>query len=176
MDTQGVFATEIVPHEKALLAQALRLTKDKYKAEDLCQETLLKAWIGIDSYTPGTNALNWLHRIMQNRHVDMYRSQQTKPDEVYSFEDFNEALDAVESAETSHFDDHINPILLQALDQLPENFREAFWLHKVEDLSVNQVSELLGIPRNTVLTRIHRAKLKLQELLIGYESEVAEDV
>jgi RNA polymerase sigma-70 factor, ECF subfamily len=163
---QDVFATEALTYVDQLYATALRLTRSPNDAEDLVQETYLKAFRSAGQFRPGTNLRAWLFTILQNTFRNLRRDRGRDPVEVDS--------DAVErlpvgadtpDPERRLLDRAMDEDVRQALDALPPAFREAVWLRDVDELSYAEIAGLLDIPIGTVMSRISRGRrLLVQEI------------
>lgn len=167
----GTFESEVMPYLNQLYSGALRLTRNNADAEDLVQETFLKAFKHFDSFQPGTNLLAWLYRIMNNTFINAYRKKTREPktstmDEI---QDYQLAQDTshpeTRSAEATALDRLGTEDILAAMDALPQEYREAVYLADVEGFSYKEIAEILEIKQGTVMSRLHRGRKKLKELL-----------
>lgn len=167
-DARAAFEAGALEHVDSLYRTALRLTRVPSDADDLVQDTYLKAFRAVDSFEPGTNLRAWLftilHNTARNRARDRSRDTVTVDSDVVD-----------QAAETPHFgtpgrvDDPetlllkatLAPELQSAVDDLPEAFREAVWLRDVEEFSYAEIAEMLGIPVGTVMSRISRGRRML---------------
>lgn len=172
-DRCRVFAAEVARWERAIYPAALRLTHDHRDAEDLVQETMVRAYTGMRHFEPGTNGKAWLFRIMANTFVNTCRKRQREPVQVPSAE-IDTALGAgapagsgasAPSAEAEVLDRLAFSDVRRALDQLPECFRATIYLADVEGYSYKDIAELTGVPIGTVMSRLSRARGKLRALL-----------
>ena len=128
-------------------------------AEDLVQETLLRAYRGFDRYTPGTNIRAWLHTILQRARTDSFRRRQrTVP--TTELADEGPPVPAPQEALAAGGED-----IERALRELPEPFKTAVLLRDVEDFTYQEISEMLDVPMGTVMSRIHRGRAWLREHL-----------
>lgn len=169
------FEAEVLPHLDTLYRVALRLAGDHHRAEDLVQDTMLKAFRAWHTYRQGTNARAWLLTILRNTFINEYRKQARAPTPV----DF-EATDpmaiyravAGTDPEGSFFSHIIDDQVWAAIDALPEEFREVVVLSDVEELPYGEIAGLLGIPIGTVKSRLHRARRVLQQALYQHAVEM----
>jgi RNA polymerase sigma-70 factor (ECF subfamily) len=159
--SQERFEAEALPHLKALYRAAYRMTSNTHDAEDLVQETFLRAYRAFHSFTPGSNIRAWLHRILQNARTDAFRRQKRAPATV-ELPDEGPAAPATPPASEAG-----NPEVARALARLPDVFRIALVLRDVEDLSYQEIASVLGIPIGTVMSRLHRGRALLRESLAG---------
>lgn len=178
MQTKGrkdeVFSTELLPHADALYTFAFHLTYDHEDAQDLVQETFLKAYRFIDSYESGTNAKAWLFKILKNAFINEYRKRSKRPVEV-DFEDYSTYRDQEEGAGTQFvdlrqelFQGMLGDEITTALNALPVDFRTVILLCDVEEFSYEEIAKIVDIPIGTVRSRLHRARGMLQEKLKEY--------
>jgi RNA polymerase sigma-70 factor (ECF subfamily) len=165
----------------ALYSAALRMTHNAADAEDLVQETYLRAYRGFGSFTEGTNLRAWLYRILTNTYINSYRSRQRRPDErqLDDVEDLylyrrigavEEAM-AARSAEDELMDLFTDDQVKAALDSLPDQFRMAVYLADVEGFSYKEIADILDIPIGTVMSRLHRGRKAMQKELYRYAIE-----
>lgn len=174
---QDDFNEEIIPHLDALYNFGLRLTSDPNDAEDLVQDTIVKAYRFFDSYEKGTNAKAWLFRILKNSYINNYRKKSKKPQEV----DYDEVASFYESiraerTETSDMEDKmfrelIDDDISNALDQIPEDFRTVVLLCDVEDFTYEEIANMLDVPIGTIRSRLHRGRNLLKAELMEYASK-----
>ena len=156
-----------------LYSAALRMTRNPADAEDVVQETFLKAYRAYHSYTEGTNLKAWLYRILTNTYINSYRKQQRRPSEVelgelqdlYLYKRLGETSGASQSAEADMLDAFVDTDITDALDALPETFRLPVVYADVEGLSYKEIAEALDIPIGTVMSRLHRGRKALQKKL-----------
>ncbi|MGH2348475.1 MAG: sigma-70 family RNA polymerase sigma factor [bacterium] len=172
------FSALISEHLDGLFRTALRLTRNRANAEDLLQETFLRAWRSFRTFQPGTNARAWLYRILMNAHIDAYRRSTREP-EVVDQDDVDEFYLYSKVQESDEFRRAGNPeeaLLSQlmdadvtgALDELPETFRAVVVLADIEGFSYKEIAEILDIPIGTVMSRLHRGRRQLQVKLWDY--------
>jgi len=158
------FEAEALPHLRALYGTAFRLTRSAQDAEDLVQETMLRAYGAWHRYQPGTNAKAWLYTILHRLRTDAYRKMARTPlqremdDEVAS-------VGPVEQERVA-----VSADLETALATLPEVFREAVLLRDVEELSYGEIAASLEVPIGTVMSRIHRGRALLRSALREHRS------
>ena len=164
------FAAEVLQHLDALYATALRLTRNRADAEDLVQDTLVRALRFGDRFTPGTNLKAWLYTILHNAWRNRRRDAQRDP--VAADSDLvDEAVSLpggpaeFETPEQVLLRDTLDADLQAALDELPEAFRQAVWLRDVEEFSYAEIAAMLGVPIGTVMSRISRGRRQLFEKL-----------
>lgn len=165
------FEQEALVHLDALYRVALRLTANAADAEDLVQETMLRAYRSWDRYTPGTNAKGWLLTILRHLFINEYRRKSRHPetvdvDTIEPFALFQEVQE--EDPQGAFFGKIVDDEVLRAVDQLPEAFREAVTLSDVEGLSYEEVAKVLDVPVGTVKSRLYRGRRLLQAKLYGY--------
>jgi RNA polymerase sigma-70 factor, ECF subfamily len=152
----------------SLYRTALRLTRQPVDAEDLVQETYLKAFRSADRFEPGTNLRAWLftilHNTARNRVRDRARETVTADSEAVDRAEVSAASPA-ETPETLLLRDTLAPDLQAAIDALPDAFRQALWLRDVEEFSYAEIAAMLAIPIGTVMSRISRGRRLLFERL-----------
>src|SRR5687767_6321895 len=164
------FAADVLTYLDALYAGALRLTRDRADAEDLVQDTLVKAFRFSDGFARGTNLKAWLYTILHNTWRNRVRDASRDTVDVDS-ERVEEAASlpggpvAFETPEQILLRDTLDTDLQAALDALPALFREAVWLRDVEEFSYAEIAEMLGVPIGTVMSRISRGRRLLFERL-----------
>ncbi len=172
------FADLAMEHMDSLYAGALRMTRNPADAEDLVQETYLKAYRGFGGFEEGTNLKAWLFRILTNTYINRYRQQKRRPDEtdLADVEDFylyrrlggiDEARIA-KSAEDTLLELFTDDEVKDALESLPETFRMAVLLADVEGFAYKEIAEILDIPIGTVMSRLHRGRKALQKRLYEF--------
>ncbi|MBI4701736.1 MAG: sigma-70 family RNA polymerase sigma factor [Deltaproteobacteria bacterium] len=172
-DGETSIETEMLAHLDALYGMALRLTKDAASAEDLVQDTVVKAVRGRDQFRPGTNLKAWLLRILTNTFINRHRRQGLErqvldgPDATPLSDLWTGAatLRAMREPEREALVPLLEAELGRALDSLPDAFRMVVMLSDVEGLSYREIAEALGCPVGTVMSRLHRARALLQDLL-----------
>jgi RNA polymerase sigma-70 factor (ECF subfamily) len=169
------FEHEAMPHLDAVYRVALRLSGDPAQAEDLTQETMLKAFRSWHQYQKGTNARAWLLTIVRHTFINEYRRNKNRPQtvdvtEVERYTVFHEVQDS--DPEGSFFDQIVDDEVHRAIDELPDEFRETLVLSDVEDLSYAEVAEVTGVPVGTVKSRLYRGRQILQKKLYEYAVEM----
>ncbi len=181
MADQATFAEQAMPYMDSLYGAAMRMTRNASDAEDLVQETYLKAFRGFGGFQEGTNLKAWLYRILTNTYINIYRSKKRRPDEtdlaevedLYLYRRLGglEAATVGRSAEDELLDLFTEAEVKEAIEALPENFRMAVLLADVEGFSYKEIAEILDVPIGTVMSRLHRGRKGLQKQL--YEFAVA---
>ncbi|MDZ7691558.1 MAG: sigma-70 family RNA polymerase sigma factor [Balneolaceae bacterium] len=171
---QEDFEEEIIPHLDALYNFALRLTSDPNDAEDLVQDTIVKAFRFFSSYEKGTNAKAWLFRILKNSYINNYRKESKQPNQVDYDEvsTFYETIRA-ERTDTSDLEDRmfrelIDDDISNALEELPEDFRTVVLLCDVEGFTYEEIANMLDVPIGTIRSRLHRGRNLLKAELMDY--------
>ena len=162
-----------------LYAAALRMTRNPADAEDLVQETYAKAFAGRDKFATGTNLKAWLYRIQTNAFINTYRKKQREPkrSDADAVEDWQIARAAshtssgLVSAEQAALDSIGDLDIREALATLPEDFRLAVYLSDVEGFAYKEIAEIMDTPVGTVMSRLHRGRKMLRELLADYASD-----
>jgi RNA polymerase sigma-70 factor (ECF subfamily) len=170
---QAKFETDAMQYAPQLYSAALRMTRNPADAEDVVQETFLKAYRAYDSYTEGTNLKAWLYRILTNTYINKYRKQQQRPAEVelgelqdlYLYKRLGESSGATQSAEADMLDAFVDSDVIEALESLPETFRLPVLLADVDGFSYKEIAEMLDVPIGTVMSRLHRGRKALQKKL-----------
>ena len=166
------FERQVLPLLPNLYSAALRLTRNPADAEDLVQETYLRAYRGFSGFEEGTNLRAWMYRILTNTFINSYRKKQREPvtvqeddlDEWYLYDKLGE--NGVEpSAEAEVIRSMPDEDVQRALEALPEGFRLAVLLADVEGFSYKEIAEILGIPIGTVMSRLHRGRRALEKAL-----------
>jgi len=165
----------------SLYAAALRMTRNPADAEDLVQETYLRAYRGFGGFEQGTNLKAWLYRILTNTYINSYRAKKRRPDEteldevedLYLYRRIGglEAAMAGRSAEEELLDRFTDAEVKEALESLPENFRMAVLLADVEGFAYKEIADILDIPIGTVMSRLHRGRKALQKRLYEFAVE-----
>jgi len=169
------FDDEALPHLDALYRVALRLTGDPSQAEDLVQDTMLKAYRSWRQYRPGTNAKGWLLTILRNTFINDYRRRKLEPvaTDLEAVEPFA-LYRAVEDSdpEGAFFARIVDEKVLEAVDALPPDFREVLVLSDVEGMRYAEIAETLNLPVGTVKSRLFRARRLLQAALYAHAVEM----
>ena len=181
MTTQEDFTHDAMQHAPQLFSTAMRMTRNRSDAEDLVQETFIKAWRSFATYQQGTNLRAWLFRIMTNTYINKYNAQQRKPTET-ELDDVEELflykrLGSVDQSQLSQSaedqmlslftDDEVK----KALEELPDQFRIPVLMSDVEGFSYKEIAEILEIPLGTVMSRLHRGRKSMQKMLYEYAKE-----
>ena len=174
------FEREALPFLDQLYGAAMRLTRNPQDAEDLVQETYAKAFAAFHQYRPGTNLKAWLYRILNNTFISNYRKAQRQPKQadVAEVEDWQEydasthASSGLQSAEAEAIENLPDSEIRDALAQLPEDRRLAVYLADVEGFSYQEISEVMDTPIGTVMSRLHRGRRQLRDLLTDYARDL----
>ena len=168
------FEREALPHMDILYNYAVRMTGSRDDADDLVQETYLKAYRFWDKYEKGTNIRAWLFRILKNSFINRYRKETREPDTVdyKDIENFYHVIRA-ESTDTNDLQEKIFGSLLDddvtnALESLPEDFRTVVILCDIEGLTYEEIAEFIDCPIGTVRSRLHRGRKMLRAKLFKY--------
>lgn len=174
------FETEALSFLDALYRTALRMTRSEADAEDLVQETYIRAFRFRDQFTPGTNLKAWLFRILTNTFINSYRRRRSQPeftelDDVDEFSLYRRmsggaGATASRDPETEFLATVVDTEVKDALAELPEKFRSVVLLD-VEGFSYKEIAEMLGIPIGTVMSRLHRGRKFLQKRLYDLAQE-----
>ena len=168
--------SELVDHLPALRAFALSLTREGASADDLVQDTIVKAWTNMDKFQPGTNLRAWLYRIMTNTYISSYRSKQRRPQESWS-EDVTDyqlaeagshSSEGLRSAEAEALDRLPDSAVKEALASLRDDYRMAVYLADVEGFAYKEIAEIMDTPIGTVMSRLHRGRRQLREKLTDH--------
>lgn len=173
--TRDAFEREALPHLDTVYRVALRLSADPSRAEDLTQETMLKAYRAWHTYRVGTNARAWLLTILRNQFINEYRrNRQRGPTvDIMEVERHTVFKDVQEDdPEGRFFDQIVDENVLAAIDALPEEFREAVVLSDLEGLTYAEIAEVVGVPVGTVKSRLYRGRQALQKQLYDYAVEM----
>lgn len=171
------FDAEVLPFTDALKSFALKMTNDTDDADDLLQDTLMKAFRFFDKFEKGTNMKAWLFQIMKNSFINNYRKTSKEPNKV-DYEDvqnFYENIKA-EDVKSQHyqsdaFSDVLDDEITSALSKLPDDFRTIVFLSDVEGYTYEEIADFVDCPIGTVRSRLHRARKMLYSLLYEYALE-----
>jgi RNA polymerase sigma-70 factor (ECF subfamily) len=155
------FEAEALPHLRSLYGTAFRMTRNAHDAEDLVQETFLRAYRAFDGFTPGSNIRAWLYTILHRVRTDAFRRSRRSPRTV-ELADEGPAVPPPQDALAQGGED-----LARALESLPDVFRDAVVLRDVEDFSYQEIARILDVPMGTVMSRIHRGRALLRQALGG---------
>lgn len=171
------FVREAIPQMEILYNYALRMTANPDDANDLVQETFLKAYRFWDKYEKGTNIRAWLFRIMKNSYINRYRKE-TKEPETVDYNDIQNFYNTIryESSDPNDLQEKIFGGLLEddvarAIESLPEDFRTVVILCDIEGLSYEEIAEFVDCPIGTVRSRLHRGRKILREKLLRYAKD-----
>ena len=173
------FTADAMQYVDQLYAAALRMSRNSADAEDLVQETYMKAFASYHQFTEGTNLKAWLYRILTNTYINLYRKRQREPQQSQgeTVEDWQLAQagehDAVglRSAEAEALSALPNTEVREALNELSEDFRMVVYYSDVEGFAYKDIAEILDIPLGTVMSRLHRGRRILREKLLDYARE-----
>ncbi len=175
------FVEAASPHMDGLYGAAMRMTRNAADAEDLVQETFLRAYRGYGRFEEGTNLRAWLYRILTNTFINTYRAKQRRPEEsdlgdledLYLYRRLGglEASQRGRSAEDELMDFVTDTEVKEALESLPDQFRIAVLLADIEGFSYKEIAEMLDIPIGTVMSRLHRGRKALQKGLADFAVE-----
>ena len=175
MVSRAYFEQTALIHLDFLYNLALKITRNEDDAQDLVQETFLRAYRFFDKYEPGTNCKAWLYRILKNTFINHYRKQHRRPNEV----DF-ESIEETQESQVEHMGMRpadpeatlMNSILKEdvqhAFETLPPGYREALMLSLVGGFSYREIADMMDCPIGTIMSRIHRARKLMQKQLGGH--------
>jgi RNA polymerase sigma-70 factor (ECF subfamily) len=167
------FERDVIPLLPSLYGAAMRLTRNPADAEDLIQDTYLRAFRGFAGFKEGTNLKAWLYRILTNSFINTYRKRQREPQTVDGPDDIDEwylfdrlgAQSVQGSAESEVLDRMPDEDVKRALESIPENFRVAVLLADVEGFSYKEIAQIMDVPIGTVMSRLHRGRKALEKAL-----------
>ena len=172
-DRAASFEDQAMPLLDQLYGGAMRMTRNPQDAEDLIQETYLKAYKNFDSFMQGTNLKAWLYRIMTNTYINSYRKAQRRPtqssaDELTDFQLYTTSghdSTGLESAEVAALKAMPDTTISEAMNDLPEDYRMVVYYSDVVGLAYKEVAEVMDIPLGTVMSRLHRGRKLLRKAL-----------
>ncbi len=174
----GIFEKELLPHIDALKTFAFHLTYDEDDANDLVQETYMKAHRFLDRYIQGTNAKAWLFKILKNAYINHYRKRSKQPTRV-DFEDIVNYHDSDDSKLPGYldlreeiFDSMMGDEVTIAINALPIDFRTVVLLCDIEGFTYEEISKIIDVPIGTVRSRLFRARNMLKEKLKAYANKL----
>ncbi len=178
-DLRDLFEEQALPFIDQLYAAAMRMTRNPSDAQDLVQETFVKAFAAFKQFEQGTNLKAWLYRILTNTFINTYRKKQREPYQgtIDDLEDWQlggaESTTAMasRSAEAEAIDHLPDSAVKDALQSIPEDFRLAVYFADVEGFSYQEIAEIMKTPIGTVMSRLHRGRRLLRDLLSGYALE-----
>lgn len=171
--SEGTFEVQLLGHLDTMYSVSCRMTRSTSEAEDLVQDTIVKAMRARDQFEPGTNMKAWLLRIMTNTFINRYRRGGLER-EIFDGPDADSLTDgwvgattmrAMRDPETQALTPLVEAEVQRALDELPDEFRLAVVLSDVEELSYKEIAEAMGCPIGTVMSRLHRGRRMLQKTL-----------
>jgi RNA polymerase sigma-70 factor (ECF subfamily) len=183
MDRPVSFEQEVLPHLDAVYRFALRLTGSPADAQDLVQETFLRAFRAWDQYTPGTRAKSWLFTICRNVFLRQRKREKRRDETTRQAAQESDVAGAgvgevpvfaaayQTDPEGQFFKGLVDESIVAAIDRLPPDFRDAVVLSDMEGLSYNEIAEVLDIPVGTVKSRLFRGRRQLQQVLYQYAAE-----
>ena len=181
MADQADFERDAMQYTRQLYTAAMRVTRNPSDAEDLLQETFLKAYRAYHTFEAGTNLKAWLYRILTNTYINKYRKESRRPSEVDlgSVEDLylyrrigsEESAEAARTTEDRVLDGLVESDIKAAVESLPVNFRLPVLLADLEGFAYKEIAEILNIPVGTVMSRLHRGRKAMQKALWGYAAK-----
>lgn len=190
-DVREELEVEALSFIDSLYRTALRMTRNPADAEDLVQEAYLRAFRSLHQFKPGTNLRAWIFRIMTNAYINEYRKRSRRPtssslDDLEEFYLYDHLIDSGVQPTSERPEDVVLDRLtaqdvIDALDDLSDDFREVVLLADVEGFSYREIAEIMDIPVGTVMSRLYRARRRLQKSLydfavdVGYISDSVDD-
>jgi len=177
--SRDLFEEQAMPYIDQLYAAAMRMTRNPSDAQDLVQDTFVKAFAAFGQFQQGTNLKAWLYRILTNTFINTYRKKQREPYQgtIDELEDWQlggaESRTAMSSrsAEAEAIDHLPDTAVKEALQSIPEDFRLAVYLADVEGFAYQEIADIMKTPIGTVMSRLHRGRRLLRDLLSGYAAE-----
>lgn len=171
------FEDEALPHMDAIYNFALKMSGDSDVADDLVQDTFMKAFRFFDKFEKGTNCKAWLFRILKNSYINEFRKSSREPDKV-DYEDVQNFYETIKSSEISsnhivedEFSKLLDDEITEAITKLPEDFRTVIILSDIEGFTYEEIAEFVDIPVGTVRSRLHRARKMLYTKLYDYAND-----
>jgi RNA polymerase sigma-70 factor (ECF subfamily) len=181
MADQANFEQDAMQYTRQLYSAAMRMTRNSADAEDLVQETYLKAYRAYHTFEAGTNLKAWLYRILTNTYINKYRKDSRRPSEVDlgAVEDLylyrrigsEESMEAARTTEERVLDGLVESDIKAAVEELPEVFRIPVLLADLEGFAYKEIAEILDIPIGTVMSRLHRGRKAMQKRLWEYAKQ-----
>jgi RNA polymerase sigma-70 factor (ECF subfamily) len=178
MADQADFERDAMQFAPQLYSAAMRMTRNPADAEDLVQETFLKAYRAYHTFEEGTNLKAWLYRILTNTYINKYRKDSRRPSEVdlgavedlYLYRNIGseESAEAARSTEERVLDGLVESDIKKAVEDLPENFRLPVLLADLAGFSYKEIADILDIPIGTVMSRLHRGRKAMEKSLWDY--------
>jgi RNA polymerase sigma-70 factor (ECF subfamily) len=175
---QATFERDAMQYAPQLYSAAMRMTRNPADAEDLVQETFLKAYRAYHTFEEGTNLKAWLYRILTNTYINKYRKDSRRPSEVdlgavedlYLYRNIGseESAEAARSTEERVLDGLVESDIKKAVEDLPENFRLPVLLADLAGFSYKEIADILDIPIGTVMSRLHRGRKAMEKSLWDY--------
>lgn len=175
-DRLAQFEASALEYLDPLYSAALRMARNPQDAEDLVQDTFLKAFTAFEQYQPGTNLKAWLYRILTNTYINHYRKKQREPQQTPAEDltdwEVNSTPDlTAQSAELSALSQLTDTEVSEALAQLPQDRRMAVYYADVEGMAYQDIADIMDCPVGTVMSRLHRGRAQLRTLLADYAKE-----
>ena len=179
MAERADFAAQAMQYAPQLYSAAMRMTRNPSDAEDLVQDTYVRAYRGFATFEEGTNLRAWLFRILTNTYINTYRAKQRRVQEselgeledLYLYKRIRNVDVQSRSAEDTLFDLFPDSEVKAALEALPEAFRLPVLLADVEQFSYKEIAEILDVPIGTVMSRLHRGRKAMQKALVDFAKE-----
>lgn len=167
------FEQQAIPHLDALYSTAVRLTRRESDAEDLVQETYIKAFRYFHKFEQGTHLRAWLYKIMVNTFINQYRKQQKNREmiEDWDWDQIAEQDEKLDDNEKNILDQFVSEQVQTAIQKVPEDFRTVLVLSDLEDMSYKDIADIVGCPIGTVMSRLHRGRRILRKYLRNYAVE-----